>query len=180
MEYLAAILSPNSVSSKWVQEELQQAMEHEISRGRVKILPILLQDCDMPGFLRSKLYADFRKEDNYESSLQKLLDTLGVNRSTASGSRLYDPFAERYQRVTHVFARPKFWYCIYCGSHQENPNSSNRCISCHTPRPFAGASTTMIQCYSCDQWSIAEAKYCEWCGVKIDHAKMFIKWFRNR
>jgi hypothetical protein len=176
MEYLVVVLSPNSVSSKWVQEEMRQAMEQEISGGKLKVLPILSQDCTIPGFLRHKFYADFREQEQYESSFQKLLDTLGVNKSVASGAALFDPFADRYERVKYIYTRPRSWFCIYCGCKH---NGGNKCAECKTLRPFAGASTTMVQCPSCEQFSIAAALYCEWCGVKIDHDEIFIKWLAD-
>ena len=66
MDYLGVVLSPNSVNSRWVQEELEQALHVQISEGYVKVLPLLLVDCQIPGFLRDKAYADFRNESLYE------------------------------------------------------------------------------------------------------------------
>ena len=41
MEYLAVVLSPNSVSSSWVQKELETATTLEIKNKRLKVIPIL-------------------------------------------------------------------------------------------------------------------------------------------
>jgi hypothetical protein len=79
MEYVGAVLSPSSVKSGWVQRELDVAMNQEIQGKRVKVLPILLEDCDLPGFLVGKLYADFRDPGIYEESLSFLLRKLGVD-----------------------------------------------------------------------------------------------------
>ena len=76
MDYLGVILSPNSVSSPWVQKELKAALTQEIKGKRVKVLPILLKDCEIPLFLIDKLYADFRDDTKYFESLGKLLDAL--------------------------------------------------------------------------------------------------------
>jgi hypothetical protein len=78
MEYVGAVLSPSSVASKWVQRELDVAMNQEIAGKHVKVLPILLQDCAMPGFLVGKLYADFRNENEYPGALGQLLKRLGI------------------------------------------------------------------------------------------------------
>lgn len=83
MEYVGAVLSPSSVKSAWVQRELDVAMNQEIQGKRVKVLPILLKDCDLPGFLVGKLYADFREPGSYESSLSLLLRKLGVDTAPA-------------------------------------------------------------------------------------------------
>ena len=63
-DYLIIILSNNSVQSSWVRKELNVFLCNEISSKKIKILPVLIDDCDIPIFLREKLYADFR--DEYE------------------------------------------------------------------------------------------------------------------
>lgn len=75
-EYFGIVLSPHSITSEWVQRELEQAMSMEIQSKNVKVLPLLYEKCDLPGFLQGKLYADFTSETVYESSLQKLLRRL--------------------------------------------------------------------------------------------------------
>ena len=44
-----------------------------------KVLPILVENCDLPHFLRGKLYADFRRLDDYKQQLDSLLKSLGLN-----------------------------------------------------------------------------------------------------
>jgi len=41
-----------------VKREVDIAMNQEIARKRVKVLPIRLDNCTLPGFLLGKLYAD--------------------------------------------------------------------------------------------------------------------------
>lgn len=80
MEYLGVVLSPDSVDSEWVQRELKMALTLEISHKSVRVLPILYRDCEIPGFLRDKLYADFRGCDTdpsiFEGSVEHLLNRL--------------------------------------------------------------------------------------------------------
>ncbi|EAR22547.1 toll/interleukin-1 receptor domain-containing protein [Nitrococcus mobilis] len=78
-DYLGVVLSPNSVGSEWVQRELRMALSNEIESKKVKVLPLLLADCQMPGFLTDKLYADFRNESGYALAFSKLADRLGVS-----------------------------------------------------------------------------------------------------
>ena len=77
-DYLAVILSPESVASKWVRQELRQALDREISSDKVVVLPLLLRDCDIPGFLRDKKYADFRTDALYDPSLNDIKKRLGL------------------------------------------------------------------------------------------------------
>ena len=41
VDYVAAILSPNSIASPWVQREVDVAMNQEVQGKRVKVLPII-------------------------------------------------------------------------------------------------------------------------------------------
>jgi hypothetical protein len=77
MEYLGVILSPNSVNSPWVQREVDVAMNREIAGKRVKVLPLVIEDCKLPGFLEGKLYADFQAPERYDEELAKVLYRLG-------------------------------------------------------------------------------------------------------
>jgi hypothetical protein len=70
-QYLGVVLSPASVNSAWVQKELHAAMSRELSERRVVVLPILLEDCTLPTFLRDKRWADFRT--SYDQGLRDLL-----------------------------------------------------------------------------------------------------------
>jgi hypothetical protein len=73
MQFLAAVLSKTSVRSKWVKKELAIAMTQEIESKRVKVLPLLLEDCEIPASLQDKIYADFRRPANYGKELAKAI-----------------------------------------------------------------------------------------------------------
>lgn len=103
MDYLGAILSPDSVMSAWVQEELEQALHIQISEAYVKVLPILLRDCAMPGFLLDKVYVDFRDEDKYQESLKKLLDGIRSKYVSLQHSALAKDSAQ--ERIGDVLAK---------------------------------------------------------------------------
>lgn len=75
-DFVGVLLSRKSVESEWVKKELRVAMNEEIRGKRVKVLPLLLEDCNIPLFVREKLYADFRREEKYYESLGKVLDAL--------------------------------------------------------------------------------------------------------
>jgi hypothetical protein len=69
--WLAVVLSKNSASSDWVQKELRAAQARELQDKNVFVLPIIIDDCEIPLFLLDKLYADFRT--SYEHGLEALL-----------------------------------------------------------------------------------------------------------
>ena len=83
-DYVAAILSPRSIRSNWVQTELRLAMTQEIEGRRIKVLPILMEPCEIPAFLQDKIYADFSDPGEYDGPLERLLHALGVERPTAA------------------------------------------------------------------------------------------------
>lgn len=76
MEYVGVIISQHSVDSNWVKFELKLAMSLEIGGGKVKVLPLLVDDCKFPDFLNDKVYADFRTAESYKISLEMLLRRL--------------------------------------------------------------------------------------------------------
>jgi hypothetical protein len=80
IDYIGVVLSPNAVASQWVQQELRMAQTIQLATGRVKLLPIHYIECEIPGFLRDKLYADFRNPEDFETSYLLLLDHLLVAR----------------------------------------------------------------------------------------------------
>jgi len=57
---LLVVLSKTSVASEWCKKELNAALIRELEEKRVLVLPVLLEDCEVPIFLREKMYADFR------------------------------------------------------------------------------------------------------------------------
>ena len=62
--YLAIILSPNSVNSPWVKRELNAALAGELDKKDIFILPIYFRQCEIPVFLKDRVYADFREDFN--------------------------------------------------------------------------------------------------------------------
>jgi len=70
--WLAVVLSKSSVQSAWVQKELNAAQAQELQSKSVFVLPLILDDCQIPLFLLDKVYADFR--NSYESGLDALLN----------------------------------------------------------------------------------------------------------
>jgi len=73
-DYLAIVLSPDSVASDWVRKELNAALVKELHARRVVILPILYRDCEIPPLIAEKKYADFRRD--YSQGFGELLDAL--------------------------------------------------------------------------------------------------------
>jgi len=71
-DFLIATISSNSNKSGWVERELDIAMNYEINNRKVKVLPIIIDECEIPEFLIGKLYANFRQNKDYKESLTKV------------------------------------------------------------------------------------------------------------
>lgn len=72
--YLVVIVSHASLASEWVNRELRLALADEAALGRVKVLPFVIEDCELPAFLGDRLWADGRTPD--ADGLQRLLDVI--------------------------------------------------------------------------------------------------------
>jgi hypothetical protein len=68
--YVVIVLSPDSVKSGWVDKEWKSKYWDEIEQNAILVLPALLRDCDIPQLLKTKKYADFRK--NYSKGFVEL------------------------------------------------------------------------------------------------------------
>jgi hypothetical protein len=71
---LLIVLSKTSVTSEWCKKELNAGLMRELGEKRVLVLPVLVEDCEMPMFLREKMYADFRGK--FADGLKPLVDAL--------------------------------------------------------------------------------------------------------
>jgi len=103
MNYFAVVLSTRSVASAWVQQELEQALTSQLAERKVRVLPLLLEPCDIPPFLRGKKYADFTADAGYEVAFTGILKALGVN--PGDGGLLFDPFAKECGRHQFLHRR---------------------------------------------------------------------------
>jgi hypothetical protein len=69
--YVVPVLSSRSVSKPWVLRELNSSLMRQLSQEKISILPILLDDCDLPPLLADIKYADFR--NSFEQGFSELL-----------------------------------------------------------------------------------------------------------
>lgn len=131
----AVILSARSVNKPWVKHELQSAFAKKFKDNKFRIIPILVEECDLPLYLSGLLYADFSTK--YEEGFNAVLNVFGLdnlNVCTASNWRLVhkcrrggDWREHKDQEFKH-FITSLFGFCyenrwgIYVGSHK-NPYS---------------------------------------------------------
>jgi hypothetical protein len=75
-DYFIIVLSKRSINSKWVSFELSATIINEISiqdQDNI-ILPVLIDDCEIPLSLKNRIFADFRF--SFEEGYQKFRGSL--------------------------------------------------------------------------------------------------------
>ena len=77
VDFVAVVLSKASIQSEWVQKELEIASNREIKEKRKVVLPIKIENVELPGFLEGKFYGDFSNDSEYSEKLELLLRGLG-------------------------------------------------------------------------------------------------------
>lgn len=71
VKFLIIVLSKQSVKKPWVVRELSSTLMRQLAQEGIRILPVLLEDCDIPPLLADIRYADFRTE--FRNGLEDLL-----------------------------------------------------------------------------------------------------------
>tara|TARA_R110002072_G_scaffold13481_2_gene56876 strand:- start:76678 stop:81408 length:4731 start_codon:yes stop_codon:yes gene_type:complete len=75
-DFVAVLLTRQSVEHGWVEKEWQSRINEEAKSGRKLILPLKADDCELPPLLADRAFADFTIE--YAAGLKQLLRALGV------------------------------------------------------------------------------------------------------
>lgn len=66
------VLSNASIQSEWCKKELSAGLIRELEEKAVIVLPVLLEKCAIPIFLKEKKYADFT--ENFDFGLKAIVD----------------------------------------------------------------------------------------------------------
>jgi hypothetical protein len=108
--YVILVLSPRSLNSRWVQREVELVLAKEQELGRVLLVPVMLETCEIPEQLKDRVYV-FASE-NYRLFLDQLIRFFrlnGVQSTDGSDDRLlvlrpkrgYHLNQERIERALH-------------------------------------------------------------------------------
>ncbi|MFB6185331.1 MAG: toll/interleukin-1 receptor domain-containing protein, partial [Halobacteriaceae archaeon] len=79
-DLFVVLLSKSSVRSGWVEDELNQAKTKENIEGDVFILPLLLEDCEIPRIIGHKKYAD--GTESYEEAVSDVMSAVQTHLDT--------------------------------------------------------------------------------------------------
>jgi hypothetical protein len=75
-EFMLVFISEASLRSRWVQEEYKKAFENQAEASGTRLIPILLENVNLPRFLSKIQYIDFT--ESYFEGMQQLLRSLDV------------------------------------------------------------------------------------------------------
>ncbi|MBX8508392.1 toll/interleukin-1 receptor domain-containing protein [Pseudomonas cichorii] len=79
------VLSKNSISKPWVKYELDAACVKRINTGS-KLIPVIIDECEVPEALKSTLWESIQDTDSYQSSLERIVASIfGVSEKPALG-----------------------------------------------------------------------------------------------
>lgn len=84
-DVLLVLLSRSSVDSKWVRRELSAGLARQLSGKGVMVIPIVVEDCDIPDMLAGTKYVDLRSD--FERGFRQLADALTARRARIMGGR---------------------------------------------------------------------------------------------
>jgi hypothetical protein len=75
-DYLVVLLSPHSVNSVWVQQELGAALSSDLTARDITLLPVLIADCEIPPPLAYYQYLDLRTD--FEQGVNRLVKQISA------------------------------------------------------------------------------------------------------
>ncbi|MFQ6242830.1 toll/interleukin-1 receptor domain-containing protein [Sinorhizobium meliloti] len=85
---ILVILSKSSVESEWCKRELNAGLVRELEERNTVVMPVVIDDCKIPLFLKDKLYANFNKDPDEAFNL---IDNSLARISNPSMSRVEQP-----------------------------------------------------------------------------------------
>ena len=70
-----AVVSHSSVSKPWVREEVNTSVVARINKG-IRLIPVVIDDCELPNSLSSILYERIRDLNSYDESYARILASI--------------------------------------------------------------------------------------------------------
>ncbi len=78
MSSFIIILSKNSVHKPWVREELNAGFVKRVTK-KVKIIPIVIDDCEIPECLKSTLWERIQNLESYDENFNRIIQSIFGN-----------------------------------------------------------------------------------------------------
>jgi len=98
---VALVATPESISSGWVEDEYSRALSLS-NQGQLKLIPLLLRDARLPGFLSNRQHIDFRDAGQFERQVDRLVFP-GITGKEVVWYPVYGRYkSKRWERLTSV------------------------------------------------------------------------------
>jgi tetratricopeptide (TPR) repeat protein len=106
IDYFIALVSPSSANSKWCQKELALAANGALNRQGQRLLPLRVDEAEMPPSLRDQLYLDVSRGD-IDAAIRRIAKDIAsyqaeeaaLQEQTPSQRRALDEERIAYERV---------------------------------------------------------------------------------
>ena len=94
------LVSSSFLSSKWCRAEYEPLLVREIDRDRLLVLPVLLDDCEIPVLLARKRYVDLRRSSHV--SRRRQLDELADQVLASTRDESAQPSSKLVETLRHT------------------------------------------------------------------------------
>lgn len=120
-DFIVVVLSKAFARAKGVHAELSAYLAKEVSTKKQAILPVLIEDCEIPMMLRDRFYADFR--GSFDVGLNALVSTLrqakrrrtpSKEKTTAAKENAESSIELQLEKLRSQYADGNL--CIFCGA----------------------------------------------------------------
>ncbi|NMR24331.1 toll/interleukin-1 receptor domain-containing protein [Pseudoalteromonas sp. NEC-BIFX-2020_015] len=122
------VLSNFSVKKPWVREELNAGIVSKLSKG-TKIIPIVLDSCDVPQSLTSTLWESISDLNDYDSSFKRVLSSIfgttdkpALGKTPAHTSSVYNEIGG-LTKADNLILKESCQYIIENGHNMVDPDS---------------------------------------------------------
>ncbi len=93
-DFVIVLLSKASVKSGWVEKEWQSRIGTEATLKRTIILPVLVEQCEIPVLLQDKKYADLSV--GFDTAISEIISAITKQRVNDSPAQQYFRFRRAY------------------------------------------------------------------------------------
>jgi hypothetical protein len=80
VDYFLVLLSFESIKSKWVQLELEHALNRENKYSSFSVLPVMIDNTELPKSLSHKEYFNLTEHTDYHKCIHKIKTAIGVKK----------------------------------------------------------------------------------------------------
>lgn len=88
--FLGLVMSPQAFKSDWVVLERSTAIMRDPAAKLRTIVPLYRKSCTIPSILSPLNFIDFRSDNNYDETLQELIDVLRDREPTRGGPKPFE------------------------------------------------------------------------------------------